>query len=243
MKLPVMVPDWPAPPRVRAISTLRRGGVSQGPYASLNLGAHVGDRPGHVAANRRRLSDELGVPPGIQWLEQVHGTRTVAANPGPTPAADATHTATPGLVCAVMTADCLPILLCARDGSAVAAIHAGWRGLAAGIVASCVSALPATPLLAWFGPAIGPDAFAVGPEVCETFALRDPETETAFRPLDGQTFLADIYALGRLALERAGLAPQDIHGGGHCTYRHPADFFSYRRDRTTGRMATLIWLE
>lgn len=237
-------PDWPAPPGVRALMTLRDGGVSGCPYDSLNLGLHVGDEIERVLENRERLTRVFDLPSPPCWLNQVHGIRAIEA--GTTvaaPEADAAWSRTPGRVCAVMTADCLPILLCTHDGSAVAAVHAGWKGLVQGVVASAVAALGTSAVLAWLGAAIGPDAFEVGAEVRETFLDSDPGFDPAFRSTTDGRYLADIYALGRLSLIQAGVAAEDIHGGGWCTHNQPADFFSYRRDRVTGRMAALIWRE
>lgn len=234
-------PDWPAPPGIRAASTLRRGGVSEDPYASLNLGAHVGDVPEWVAENRRRLRERLNLPAEPVWLNQVHGNRTIRAEASEDRSADAAYTEESGVVCAVMTADCLPILLASRDGACIAAVHAGWKGLAGGVVESAVAAMGFADLLAWLGPAIGPEAFEVGGEVRAAFLENDTEFAGAFRETAGGKWLADLYRLARITLTRLGVS--DIHGGSWCTYGNAADFFSYRRDRVTGRMATLIWRE
>jgi YfiH family protein len=221
--------------------TLRTGGVSGGAYASLNLGDHVGDDPAAVATNRRRLREALALPAEPLWLEQVHGT-DVAGFGGPgRPRADAAVALQPGQVCAVMVADCLPVLLADRSGTCVAATHAGWRGLAAGVLEAAVAALPAdaSQLVAWLGPAIGPDAFEVGPEVRKAFLAVDEAADEAFRPGIGDRWLADVYRLARQRLARAGVT--DVHGGGLCTVSDPARFFSYRRDGATGRMAALVW--
>lgn len=241
MRFPHIEPDWPAPPGVRAVSTLRRGGTSVGPYSSLNLGGHVGDDPARVAANRLRVGEGLALPGEPAWLHQVHGVRAVPAEAPGDGAADAAWTRESGVVCAVMTADCLPILLCSGDGAAVAAVHAGWRGLAGGVVEAAVAAMGGGELLAWLGPAIGPDAFEVGGEVREAFLRNGAEFGSGFRETGGGKWLADIYRLGRLTLERQGIAA--IYGGGCCTFGQAEDFFSYRRDGTTGRMASLIWRE
>jgi YfiH family protein len=244
MTLRYLVPDWPAPPGLRAVSTLRGSGASAGPYASFNLGLHVGDEKMRVIENRHRLIEELGLPSSPQWLTQVHGNRVIEAGlMAGAPEADATFTSAAGRVCAVMTAECLPSLLCSRDGGAVAAVHAGWKGLAGGVVESAVAALGTRELLAWLGPAIGPDAFEVGEAVRSLFTALDSAFTGAFRPAGEDKWLADIYQLGRVILTRAGLQPDAIHGGGWCTHDQPDDFFSYRRDRVTGRMATLIWRE
>lgn len=234
---------WPAPPGVRAGSSLRIGGVSQGVYASLNLGIHVGDDPRSVATNRRLLKESLPLPAEPFWLNQVHGKSVakVGRVDGCPPNADASFCDGPGLVCAVMTADCLPVLLCERSGSRVAAAHAGWRGLADGVLESTVEAMGGGDLLAWLGPAIGPEAFEVGAEVRQAFLERLGECDAAFRQTDESHWLADLYALARLALARVGVS--EVYGGEHCTYSDAGRFFSYRRDGQTGRMATLIWRE
>ncbi|POA97708.1 peptidoglycan editing factor PgeF [Chromobacterium sinusclupearum] len=235
--------DWPVPPKVRTLVTTRAGGVSQGPYASLNLGAHVGDAPEAVTANRALLRDELPAEPA--WLNQVHGVAVAdAASAGAIPPdADASFARAPGAVCVVMTADCLPVLLCEEQGQAVAAAHAGWRGLCDGVIEATVAAmgLPPTRLMAWLGPAIGPDAFEVGAEVRQAFVEKDAAAAAAFVEIDHGKYLADIYALARLRLEKLGVSR--IHGGDFCTVIDRERFFSYRRDRITGRMASLIWLE
>ena len=234
-------PDWPAPPGIRAASTLRSGGVSRDRYASLNLGGHVGDDPERVAENRRRLAAALELPSEPIWLSQVHGSRVARADAPEVLAADAAHTRARGVVCAVMTADCLPVLLCSRDGETVAAVHAGWKGLAGGVVEAAVAAMGTRDVLAWLGPAIGPEAFEVGGEVRETFIRGGGEFAEGFREAGDGKWLADIYRLARVVLNRLGVA--EIRGGGWCTHGNPDDFFSYRRDRDTGRMATLIWRE
>ncbi len=237
-----IVPDWPAPPVVRALSTTRPGGVSAAPRDSLNLGDHVGDAPASVLANRRILRDAAGLPAEPLWLEQVHGcdVRTAAH---PVSRADAGFADEAGQVCAVLTADCLPVLFCNDSGSAVAAAHAGWRGLAAGVLERTIECFPDSPssILAWLGPAIGPEFFEVGPEVRELFTSRDEKAQAAFRPGEGDRWFADIWMLARQRLQAAGVCR--IHGGGRCTYAEKEHFFSYRRDGTTGRMASLIWLE
>lgn len=241
--LPGFVPDWPAPSRVRSLQTTRSGGVSPAPYASLNLGDHVGDAPVHVAVNRALLRACLPGEP--LWLQQVHGTRVADADSATTRReADGVVARRPGSVCAIMTADCLPVLLCDRDGTVVGAAHAGWRGLAAGVLENTVAAMGVAPerLLAWLGPAIGPQAFEVGPEVRGAFEKADPRASQAFVPgASTGKYLADICALARLRLQAAGV--REIHGGGLCTVGDAASYFSYRRDRVCGRMASLIWLE
>lgn len=239
----LIVPDWPAPVGVRAASTTRRGGVSAPPYASLNLAGHVGDDPACVAENRRRLAARLGYSAEPAWLEQIHGITVVAAETVRAPvAADAAWTRAPGQPCVVMTADCLPVLLCDRAGTVVAAVHGGWRGLAGGIIAAAVARLGVPPpeLLAWLGPAIGPKAFEVGEEVRAAFVNLDAGSTGCFRPSPAGRWLADIYELAQRQLRNLGV--QEIYGGGCCTFSEPERFFSYRRENRTGRMATLIWL-
>jgi polyphenol oxidase len=250
----LIVPDWPVDGRVGAAVTTRVGGVSTGAWGDadgrgigLNLGAHVGDEPRHVAENRRRL--QQAVPGPVHWLEQVHGTRVhwVEGPPGPTPpVADAAITSVRGQVLAVMTADCLPVLLADRQGRCIGVAHAGWRGLSAGIVEATVEAMrqrlgPQAALLAWLGPAIGPDAFEVGGDVREAFCAADPAAGSAFRPgpMPGKWF-CNLYRLARLRLRSVGI---DTAGGGdRCTLLEPEAFFSHRRDRVTGRFASLVWL-
>lgn len=243
MTIELLTPEWPAPCSVRACSTTRVGGVSAAPYDSLNLGAHVGDLPESVQENRQRLVEGAGLPAMPQWLEQVHGTdvahlplRSLA-----TVAADAAYTDRPGAVCAVMTADCLPVLFCADAGHEVAAAHAGWRGLCGGVLEETLRRFhaPASQIMAWLGPAIGPQAFEVGPEVREAFMAQHVDAAQAFIPHGGK-YLADIYALARLRLQAQGVTR--IYGGEACTVSEPSKFFSYRRDGSTGRMASLIWL-
>lgn len=242
----LVVPDWPAPRAVRSLLTTRRGGVSRPPYASLNLGDHVGDDRSAVAANRASLRAALAGGGDPLWLEQVHGTRVVNAaahSPNDPPlAADASFSREKGVVCAVMTADCLPVLFCDDNGSVVAAAHAGWRGLLAGVLEETVAAMgvPAGTLLAYFGPAIGPRAFAVGDEVRTAFVAADASLAVAFQPTQQGKWLADLYLLARLRLNRIGLTR--VYGGDFCTYSDADRFFSYRRDGQTGRMASMIWL-
>ncbi len=236
-------PDWPAPVNVRAISTSREGGVSFAPRDTFNLGSRVGDDPKAVAENRARLKRVLALPSEPVWLRQVHGAHVIDAAPcyGESEA-DAAVAFTPGVVCAVTTADCLPAIFCARDGGRIAAVHAGWRGLLAGVLEATVAALrvPEEELLVWLGPAIGPDAFEVGAEVRSAFVEDNPPCASAFRASPPGRWLTDIYQLARIRLNAAGVTA--IYGGGLCTYSDPGRFFSYRRDKNTGRMATLIWL-
>jgi YfiH family protein len=242
----VMVPSWPAPPGVRAFFTTRRGGVSAAPFAQLNLGTHVGDAASAVRENRLRLRQALGLPQEPRLLRQVHGGGVLdAGDRSASLQCDASVAAATGVVCVVLVADCLPVLLCSRDGANIAAVHAGWRGLLAGILQATVRRLaaPSSEVLAWLGPAIGADAFEVGPEVRRSFVARHPKYASAFRPAPkGDRWLADICAIARLALGEVGVT--QCFGGEWCTYGEPERFFSYRRDRgVTGRMAALIWRE
>ncbi len=237
-----LVPEWTAPARVRAAVTMRAGGVSRGRFASNNLATHVGDLAQAVAENRRRLRARLALPCEPAWLTQVHG-REVARLPGTSPAsADAAVAFGSGAVCAVLVADCLPVLLAGRDGDRVGIAHAGWRGLAAGVVEATVAALGGDParLVAWLGPCIGPAAFEVGPEVRESFVARDSGAQAHFRPGREGRFMADLPALARRRLALAGVS--EVIASGLCTHADPVRFFSYRRDGATGRMAALIWL-
>jgi YfiH family protein len=236
-----LIPDWPAPARVKACVTTRAGGVSLAPFDSLNLGDHVEDSPEAVAENRRRLTECFSIQPA--WLQQVHGIAVAHADPGLVATADASWSATPGIACTVMTADCLPALFCDRAGTRVAAAHAGWRGLAAGVLEATLDslAMPPEDVLVWLGPAIGPQAFEVGPEVREAFVQQLPETAKAFVPSQNAgKLMADIYELARLRLAACGVTA--VYGGGFCTVSDPR-FFSYRRSPRTGRFASLIWLE
>ncbi len=244
MSLSWIEPDWPAPDGARAISTYRTGGVSGGVYGSLNLGGHVGDVPANVAENRRRLRAAAGLPAEPHWLEQVHGTQVADLDaPGGVGPADAAFTGRTGRVCAILTADCLPVLLAADTGGWVAAAHAGWRGLAAGVIEAAVQALPVPPerLLAWLGPAIGAAHFEVGAEVREALLAADAGGEEAFAPNARGRFMADLGVLARRRLARSGVTR--IYGGGECTFAQSDRYFSHRRDGVTGRQATLIWLD
>lgn len=239
----LIVPQWPIPQGVGACSSTRIGGVSQPPYDSLNLGAHCGDDTEHVEENRRLFYAAAGLPAKPVWLEQVHGTAVLrlTGEPYTSKRADASYSDTPGTVCAVMTADCLPVLFSNRAGTEVAAAHAGWRGLCAGVLEETLSCFKDSPenIIAWLGPAIGPDAFEVGPEVREAFVAKDAKADAAFRPV-GEKYYADIYMLARQRLANAGV--EQVYGGNRCTHSEAGDFFSYRRDRITGRMASFIWL-
>ena len=239
----LIVPEWPLPPGVAACSSTRIGGISSGPYASLNLGAHCGDNLDDVEENRRRLFADARMPSAPVWLEQVHGEAVLRLRDEPyaSKRADASWCDTPGLVCAVMTADCLPVLFCNQAGSEVAAAHAGWRGLCGGVLEQTVAHFKDRPenIMAWLGPAIGPQVFEVGNDVRDAFIAKDNSAERAFRPV-GEKYFADIYQLARQRLNNAGVTK--IYGGDRCTFTEKRDFFSYRRDRITGRMASFIWL-
>jgi YfiH family protein len=237
----LLFPDWPAPASVRACVTTRAGGVSQAPYAGLNLGAHVGDDPLSVIQNRLRLTAHFGILPA--WLSQVHGVRVVEADPSRVLEADASWTSTPGIACTAMTADCLPVLFCNQAGTRVAAAHAGWRGLAAGMLEATVRSFDGPPeqVMVWLGPAIGPQRFEVGAEVREAFLATHPQAADAFVPVaEPGKFMADIYALARIRLAAVGVTA--VYGGGLCTVKDER-FFSYRRGSPTGRFASLVWLE
>ena len=246
-----ILPDWPAPAGIKACSTVRypsgvnADSLSEGVFSGLNLGNHVGDKTEHVLANRQLLAKELPQPP--IWLDQVHGTEVVNvlhAEQGQRADAAVAYAADlgPG-VCAVMTADCLPVLLCDMRGKAIAAVHAGWRGLLSGVLENAVAAMGDRPhmVMAWLGPAIGPKAFEVGQEVVQAFVSEQAGAVACFTQVDAEHWLADIYALARLRLQMVGV--RDIYGGEQCTYTEPDKFYSYRRDGQTGRMAGLIWFE
>lgn len=240
-KLDFIVLDWPAPPNVKALQTTRIGGVSQGVYAGLNLGYLVKDKPLHVTQNRQMLSEFLPTEP--VWINQVHGVDVIDAGATScTPQADASFTTQHKVVCVTMTADCLPVLLCDREGTAVAAIHAGWRSLCGGVIENTIQAMAreGQHLMAWLGPAIGPNAFEVGDEVRQAFIEKDAQAESAFKP-HGDKWLGDLYAIARQRLRNKGVT--QIDGGGLCTYTDKERFFSFRRDGDTGRMATFVWLE
>ncbi|WP_213716507.1 purine nucleoside phosphorylase YfiH [Cedecea lapagei] len=238
-----IVPHWPLPAGVAACSSTRVGGVSVAPYDSMNLGAHCGDDLADVEENRRLFYAAAGLPSKPVWLEQVHGKTVLklTGEPYASKRADASYSNTPGTVCAVMTADCLPVLFCNEAGTEVAAAHAGWRGLCEGVLEETVACFQDRPqsIRAWLGPAIGPEAFEVGPEVREAFMAKDQKAANAFRAA-GEKYYADIYQLARQRLANVGVT--QVYGGDRCTWTESGDFFSYRRDRTTGRMASFIWL-
>lgn len=233
-------PDWPAPANVHAATTLRTGGRSRGNYASLNLALHVGDEESSVVQNRCLIKEMLHLPSEPAWLNQVHSNLAVEAVPDmPLTQADASYTAQSGVVCAVMTADCLPLLICSKDGKDIAAIHAGWRGLLDGVIDNTVTALRSTKLMAWLGPAIGPGQFEVGDEVRIAFVAKSPDYAAGFKRHGNGKWLADIYQLARINLAKFGIT--QTYGSNFCTYTDKERFYSYRRDKVTGRMAALIW--
>lgn len=236
-------PDWPAPPNVHAWVTERGGGVSTASYASLNLAGHVGDAAADVAANRRRLRETLQLPAEPVWLEQVHGATVLDLDQEPVRPADGAVTGRPGTVCVVLTADCLPVLLCDRAGRHVGVAHAGWRGLLGGVLPAAVRALgvPPATVIAWLGPAIGPSAFEVGDDVRDAYAAADSAAARHFAPNPRGRWQADLYGLARASLASAGV--DAVYGGGFCTFTERERFFSHRREAPCGRMATLIWLE
>jgi YfiH family protein len=249
-EIEIITPEWTAPPQVRAAFTLRRGGVSSPPFDSLNLGAHVGDVPEAVRENRRRVRQLLRLPVEPAWLQQVHGTRVADLDSssefgagGTQEPADAAVTRRDDQVCVVQVADCMPVLFAARDGSAVAAAHAGWRGLAAGVLEATIFELGVQPaqLCVWLGPAIGRAKFEVGEEVRVAFTVKDPQAASAFTLNARGQWQCDLYGLARRKLTALGV--REISGGGGCTYAEPGRFFSFRRDGQCGRMAALIWVE
>lgn len=233
-------PDWPVISNIHAAVTLRSGGLSQGVFRSLNLADHVNDEPEKVIANRKIVSQMLKFPSEPIWLQQVHGNRVIKAEKGiQLQLADASYTDLTDTVCAVLTADCLPILLASKDGTKIAAVHAGWRSLLAGIVANTINEMGTIDVIAWLGPAIGASRFEVGKEVKEGFIKKNTKFAPAFKEAQGTKYLADIYQLASIELASIGIT--EVYGGGFCTVSDEQRFFSYRRDGKTGRMATLIW--
>lgn len=235
----VLTADWPAPPNVHTLVTTREGGFSQGPWASMNLSMAVGDDPACVMQNRDLLARRIPADP--PWLTQVHGVEVIE-NDGiqcGSPEGDAMIAFGPGRVCSVLTADCLPVLFCNRSGDCVAAAHAGWRGLADGVLEATVRAMAVEPgeILAWMGPAIGPDAFEVGQDVADAF---DTEFPRGFKA-SGDRWLLDLYEVARIRLGRVGVTA--VYGGGLCTFSDPERWYSFRREEVTGRMASLVWLD
>ncbi len=248
-----IIPDWPAPKRVKAISTTRKGGVSLAPYDGLNLGLHVGDDTESVQQNRSLLQRELGLVQAPAWLNQIHSSKVIDLKLPLTALidADGSYSRESNLACIIMTADCLPVLLCDKNGTQVAAVHAGWRGLAGGVIEAALDkfSVPANEIMAWLGPAIGPTAFEVGGEVRQQFMAVDPQAKLAFtlqtKVVDGQSdndkWLANIYLLATQRLQKYGIT--QVYGGDHCTVNEPELFYSYRREPITGRQASLIWLD
>ncbi|MGA1375622.1 MAG: peptidoglycan editing factor PgeF [Steroidobacteraceae bacterium] len=247
MTVPLLEPNWAAPATVRAAFSLRSGGTSEPPWDTLNLGVHVGDDPSAVLENRRRLANALRLPSEPVWLDQVHGNDVleVDAHSRPTPdtrpRADALVTRASGVVLAIQVADCLPVLFSSRDGRVLGAAHAGWRGLAAGVLEATVTAMgvPPAEIVAWLGPSIGPAHFEVGDEVRAAFLASQADAEEAFSPNPRGRWQCDLPALARQRLTALGLGP--VAGGSWCTAADPVRFFSHRRDQRTGRMAALIW--
>ena len=243
MILPFIQPDWPAPQHVHAFCTTRTGGISSAPYDSFNLANHVDDNPQHVEQNRQILVQSAQLPESPRWLTQHHSTDVINSldwiEDMP---ADGLFSSAKNHVCVAMTADCLPVLICDKQGSEVAAVHAGWRGLADGIIERAVTQFTSQrhDLLVWLGPAIGPKHFEVGQDVVTAFTNHMPEAETAFTPLSNGQMIADIYLLARQRLKALGI--DTVFGGEHCTAGDSEQFFSYRRDNVTGRMASLIWI-
>lgn len=248
--------DWPAPPGVHAVTTTRHGlGASVAPFETFNLGLRCGDDRATARVNRRHLAAALRLPSTPHWLQQVHGVDVVRfehagthrdqLNATDEPEADASVTSMPGTVLAILTADCLPVVFAAKDAGEIAAAHAGWRGLADGVLEATLAAMrtPAHDVVAWLGPCAGPQAYEIGPEVFDAFASRDAAAEAAFVATRPGHWLVDLYLLAKQRLVNSGMSIQDIHGGGMCTISEPERFFSHRRDQRTGRMATLIWRE
>jgi YfiH family protein len=236
-------PVWPAPDGVRAWVTERAGGASSGSYSALNLAVHVGDSAERVAENRARLRAAVPLPSEPVWLEQVHGATVLDLDREAIAPADGAVTSRVGVVCAVLTADCLPVIFAARDATRVGVAHAGWRGLLNGVLQAAVRALgtPPAEIVAWLGPAIGAASYEVGADVRDAYLARDPSAAAAFAPNPRGRWQADLYALARASLVEAGVAA--VHGGGFCTYREAGRFFSHRREAPCGRFATLVWLE
>lgn len=234
-------PDWQLPEGVHAAVTLRSGGVSQGLYASLNPASHVNDAADAVLTNRAMIKQMLALPAEPVWLQQVHGVDVVKADQvTDLPEADASFTDQSGVVCAVLTADCLPVLFCGDQGAVIGAAHAGWRGLQVGVIEQTIAAMNCRDLQAWLGPAIGPAHFEVGDEVREAFVSQNANASVAFSATQAGKWLADIYQLARIRL--ANLGVEQVYGGGLCTVSDAQRFYSYRRDgAATGRMASLIW--
>ena len=238
-------PQWPAPSKIKSYTSTRLGGFSRAPYDSFNLANHVGDELFNVRQNRQLLKSQLHIPSDPCWLNQVHSTKVIQIEQPLREAveADASFTRKLSIVCAVLTADCLPLLVCDKKGTTIASIHAGWRGLAGGVIDKTIAALdlPSSQLLVWLGPAISQSCFEVGNEVKEKFDRLDYNTDKAFcQKADGK-WLLDIYQIARANLNDLGI--ENIYGGDQCTFRQGDKFFSYRRDGITGRMASIIWMQ
>lgn len=235
-----ITPDWPAPAHVHAATTLRTGGVSQGEFSSLNPADHVHDKQQHVLENRQRITTMLALPADPVWLQQAHSVQAVCADlVTGTPEVDASYTVKSNIVCTVLTADCLPILLCNAQGTIIAAIHGGWRGLLNGIIENTLDKMPDTELMAWLGPAIGAQCFEVGDDVRNAFISKSTQFASAFNDSCQGKYLADIYQIARILLNNAGV--KHCYGGQYCTVTDKEQFYSFRRDGPTGRMATMIW--
>jgi len=244
MSTAFITPDWPAPAAIKSLSTTRQGGVSNTPYDQLNLATHVGDSAAAVSSNRQGLIELARLPEAPRWLNQTHGTTVVNSLDWQLDMdADACYSTSANHVCTVMTADCLPVLICDKQARFVAAIHAGWRGLAAGIIEKTITHYHASPseLMVWLGPAIGPNQFEVGTDVYDIFTEQSTVAKHAFVQTDSSHYLADIYQLARLRIQQTGV--DAIYGGNFCTASDPSLFFSYRRDNRCGRMASMIWIE
>lgn len=239
----IIKPDWPAPTSVHACTTLRMGGYSEAPFNALNMSVNAGDNLENVLSNRFLVMEALSLPSEPTWLKQVHDNRVICLDGfNDSNEADGSFAKTPNKVCVVLTADCLPVLITNRSGSFVCALHAGWRGLARGIIAQAIKALKRgdDELLVWLGPAIGPKAFEVGPEVRDEFLQLDPDLNSAFTQSVGDRWLADIYAIARTQLTKLGI--DQIYSGNYCTYSDPKRFYSYRRDKIKAAMASMIWM-
>lgn len=239
----IIKPDWPAPSSIHALTTTRQSGVSRGVYAYFNVATHVSDEPEHVARNRELLREENNLPGEPLWLQQTHSTIVIdAAEHFDGIEADACFTQQANTICTVMTADCLPVLICAHDGSEVAAVHAGWRGLAAGIIEKTIERMQSSPedLLVWLGPAIGPKHFQVQQDVVSAFTQQNPDALNCFTQQSDTHWLADMVGLTQQRLAPLGI--KHLYGGDLCTYTDAEKFYSHRRDGTTGRIASLIWL-
>lgn len=243
--LPIILPEWPAPDNIVAFTTTRIGGVSKGGYEGLNLADHVGDDGADVRVNRHQLLSICEGLDSISWLQQVHSTTAIDAEKGELQLADASYTSQTGIGCVVMTADCLPLLICQRQGQEVAAIHAGWRGLLDGVIEKAIRSMQSAPeeLLVWLGPAISGKNYEVGPEIYQQFVSHAPQAASAFTPSSRNShhYMANLYTLAKQRLERLGVHVNAIYGGNYCTYVDNSQFYSYRRDGETGRMASLIY--